>query len=75
MINHCDHIHDLFVEGKIPRGVPILSIITILNNTYFIELMQEEKGKQNQVENAFLSILSRKPKPNESNVLSGFVDE
>jgi hypothetical protein len=34
MINHCDHIHDLFVEGKIPRGVPILSIITILNNDY-----------------------------------------
>lgn len=41
----------------------------------FIKLMQEENSKQNQVENAFLSILSRKPKPNESNTLKDFVDE
>ena len=41
----------------------------------FIKLMQAEKSKSNQVENAFLSILSRKPKANESNILKNFVDE
>ena len=35
MKNHCDHIHQLFVtkDGK-ARGVPILSIITALNDNY-----------------------------------------
>ena len=37
--------------------------------------MQEEKNKTNQVENAFLSILSRKPKSNESTLLKQYVDE
>ena len=41
----------------------------------FIKLMQAEKSKSNQVENAFLSILSRKPKANESNILKDFIDE
>ncbi len=41
----------------------------------FIKLIEGEKSKQNQVENAFLSILSRKPKSNESNILKDFVDE
>ena len=41
----------------------------------FIKLMQEEKSKTNQVENAFLSILSRKPKSNESKLLKEYVDE
>ena len=41
----------------------------------FIKDMQTEKSKQKQVENAFLSILSRKPKTSESNVLRDFIDE
>jgi len=41
----------------------------------FMEQMQSEKSKQNQVENVFLSILGRKPKTNESNILKDFVDE
>ena len=41
----------------------------------FMKLMQEEKSKTNQIENVFLSILSRKPKSNETNVLKDFVDE
>ena len=41
----------------------------------FIKQMQSEKNKSNQVESAFLSILSRKPKPNESTLLKKFVDE
>jgi hypothetical protein len=41
----------------------------------FIKLMQEEKSKTKQVENAFLSILSRKPNSKESTVLKDFVDE
>ena len=41
----------------------------------FIELMQSEKTKTKQVENAFLSILSRKPKTNESTLLKKFIDE
>lgn len=41
----------------------------------FIKDMQAEKSKQKQVENAFLSILSRKPKTNESNILKDFIDE
>ena len=39
----------------------------------FIELMQSEKTKTKQVENAFLSILSRKPKTSESNLLTKFI--
>ena len=34
MKNHCDHIHQLFVANGKPRGVPILSIITALNDNY-----------------------------------------
>ena len=41
----------------------------------FIELMQSEKTKTKQVENAFLSILSRKPKTSESTLLKKFIDE
>lgn len=41
----------------------------------FMELMQSEKTKTKQVENAFLSILSRKPKTNESTLLKKFIDE
>ena len=41
----------------------------------FIKLMQSEKTKTKQVENAFLSILSRKPKINESTLLKKFIDE
>jgi len=41
----------------------------------FMKLMQEEKSKTNQIENVFLSILSRKPKSNETNVLKRFIDE
>ena len=37
--------------------------------------MQSEKTKTKQVENAFLSILSRKPKTSESNLLTKFIDE
>ena len=32
MQNHCDHIHDMF-EGE-RKGIPILSIIGILNDDY-----------------------------------------
>jgi len=32
--NHCDHIYSLFEDGGKLRGVPILSIITLLNNNY-----------------------------------------
>ena len=32
MQNHCDHIHDLF-DGEI-KGIPILSIIGVLNDDY-----------------------------------------
>jgi len=32
--NHCDHIYSLFEDGGKPRGVPVLSIITLLNNNY-----------------------------------------
>jgi hypothetical protein len=31
---HCDHIFSLFVDEGKPRGVPILSIITALNDNY-----------------------------------------
>jgi hypothetical protein len=41
----------------------------------FILEMQKEKSKHNQVENAFLSILSRKPMSNESTLLKQYVDE
>jgi len=41
----------------------------------FIKSMQGEKSKANQVENAFLSILSRKPNSKESTVLKDFIDE
>mgnify|MGYP001411359748 CR=1 FL=1 len=41
----------------------------------FIIKMQSEKSKQKQVENAFLSILSRKPMSNESTLLKKYVDE
>jgi hypothetical protein len=41
----------------------------------FIKSMQAEKSKAKQVENAFLSILSRKPNSKESTVLKDFVDE
>ena len=41
----------------------------------FIKSMQEEKSKAKQVENAFLSILSRKPNSKESTVLKDFIDE
>jgi len=41
----------------------------------FIVQMQSEKSKQKQVENAFLSILSRKPMSNESTLLKQYVDE
>lgn len=41
----------------------------------FINLMREEKSKTKQVENAFLSILCRKPNSRESGILKDFVDE
>lgn len=41
----------------------------------FMKRMQSEKNKSNQVESAFLSILSRKPKSNESTLLKQYVDE
>lgn len=41
----------------------------------FITQMQSEKSKQNQVNNAFLSILSRKPNSKESGILKDFIDE
>lgn len=41
----------------------------------FMTQMQAEKSKQKQIENIFLSILSRKPKTNESNILKDFIDE
>ena len=41
----------------------------------FILEMQKEKSKHNQVENAFLSILSRKPMSNESTLLKQYVDK
>jgi hypothetical protein len=41
----------------------------------FINLMQEEKSKIKQIENAFLSILCRKPNSRELGILKDFVDE
>jgi hypothetical protein len=41
----------------------------------FIAQMQSEKSKQKQVENAFLSILCRKPNSRESEILKDFIDE
>ena len=32
MKKHCDHIHSVF-DGKI-KGVPILSVVGVLNNNY-----------------------------------------
>ena len=32
--NHCDHIYEIFLEGDKPRGVPILTMITCLNEYY-----------------------------------------
>ena len=32
MLNHCDHIHDMFDGEK--KGIPVLSIIGILNDDY-----------------------------------------
>ncbi len=44
MAQHCDHIHSLF-EGK-EKGIPILSVLGILNNNYeggeFIMFENEE---------------------------------
>ena len=34
MKNHCDHIYTLFQEDGQPRGIPVLSIITALNDNY-----------------------------------------
>jgi len=34
MKNHCDHIFSLFEDNGKPRGIPILSIITALNDDY-----------------------------------------
>ena len=34
MKQHCDHIYDLFESPGKPRGIPILSIITALNEDY-----------------------------------------
>jgi len=34
MQKHCDHVYTLFKHHGKPRGVPILSIITILNDNY-----------------------------------------
>ena len=34
MKNHCDHIHQIFVDNGKPRGIPTLSIITALNDNY-----------------------------------------
>lgn len=41
----------------------------------FIKLIGAEKSKTNQVENVFLSILSRKPMSNESTLLKQYIDE
>lgn len=41
----------------------------------FIELMKDEKSKNKQIENVFLSILSRKPNSRELTDLKGFLDE
>lgn len=66
-----------------PNTTQVLNLLNgfvetnILNkkDAHFMKLMQEEKSKTNQVENAFLSILSRKPKSNESTLLKQYVDE
>ena len=34
MTQHCDHIYDVFEDFGKPRGIPILSIITALNENY-----------------------------------------
>ena len=54
-----------------------INITYILNkkDAHFIIEMQKEKCKHDQVENAFLSILSRKPMSNESTLLKQYVDE
>lgn len=41
----------------------------------FIELMKDEKSKNKQIENVFLSILGRKPNSRELADLKGFLDE
>ena len=41
----------------------------------FIELMKDEKSKNKQIENVFLSILGRKPNSRELTDLKGFLDE
>ena len=41
----------------------------------FIELMKDEGSKNKQIENVFLSILSRKPNSRELTDLKGFLDE
>ena len=37
--------------------------------------MQSENIKNKQIESVFISILSRKPKPNESKILKDFIDK
>jgi len=34
MTNHCDHIYSIFSQNGTARGIPILSIITALNDHY-----------------------------------------
>jgi len=70
-------------SNKEPNTTQVLNLLNgfvennILNkkDADFIQLMQSEKTKTKQVENAFLSILSRKPKTNELNLLKKFIDE
>ena len=37
--------------------------------------MQKENSKEKQITSAFISILNRKPKSNESKILKSFIDE
>ena len=48
MKNHCDHIHDVFPNNGKSRGIPILTLITALNDNYKGgELVMCEKFKYN----------------------------
>lgn len=66
-----------------PNTTQVLNLLNgfvetnILNkkDAHFIKQMQSEKNKSNQVESAFLSILARKPKANEADILKNFIDE
>ena len=70
-------------SNKEPNTPQVLNLLNgfvesnILNkkNADFIKAIQLNKSKQDQIENIFLSILSRKPSTKEASLLKGIIDK